>query len=98
MVPTNIAESPKLLSTTFADSSKVIDHSALVIKLRPSALSTSKPRYAKKAAIRPKTTSDESPPLVTTPRKTLSERRGSVEILRGLGIKVAVILSKFSGY
>jgi hypothetical protein len=32
MVPTSIAERPKLLSTTLADSSSVMVHSGLVIK------------------------------------------------------------------
>ena len=41
--------------------------------------------------IKPKIASEAKPPLVTIPRKTLSERRGSVEISLGAGIEVAVV-------
>jgi hypothetical protein len=36
-------------------------------------------------AINPKITKDDKPPAVTKPRKTLSERLGSVVISRGAG-------------
>lgn len=36
--------------------------------------------------MRPRMRSDDKPPPVTTPRNTLSERRGSVRISRGEGI------------
>jgi hypothetical protein len=60
----------------------------------PSVLKTDKPLYKRKREIKPRITNDENPPAVTTPRKTLSENRGTVVISRLGGRDGAAVLTR----